>query len=180
MYLLISGVLLLLLLAASWQDIFYYRIPNILVFSGIVIGLLLHTVLPQGMGGLGILPSLAGLCLGLAILLPLYILRAMGAGDIKLMAMIGAFVGPSSILMITVYVLLAGGILALSVALLRGRFSKLIDNLKFMLFLRLAGTSTMSLPTTKTLDQSAGKLPYGAAIVAGTLFYLVTDYRLFA
>lgn len=177
---LISITLLILLLIAVWQDIRYYCIPNLLVFPGAAIGLLLNTFLPQEMGGLGALPSLAGLGVGLVILLPLYILRAMGAGDIKLMAMIGTFVGPSSILMITVYVLLAGGILALSVALLRGRFSKLIDNLKFMLFLRLAGTSTMSLPTTKTLDQSAGKLPYGAAIAAGTLFYLVTDYRLFA
>ncbi|WP_204799397.1 A24 family peptidase [Nitrosomonas nitrosa] len=180
MYPLIIGSLSLLLLAAAWYDTSYYRIPNFLVFSGTVIGVLFNTLLPQEMGGIGVLPSLAGLGVGLVILLPLYALRAMGAGDIKLMAMIGAFVGSSSILNITVYVLLVGGILALSVALLRGRFSKLIDNLKFMLFMRLAGTSTMSPITTDNLHQSAGKLPYGVAIAAGTLFYLVTEYRLFA
>lgn len=176
---LITITLLILLLIATWQDIRHYRIPNILVFSGTAIGILLHTALPHEMGGIGILSSLGGLGVGLVILLPLYMLRAMGAGDIKLMATIGAFVGPSSMLIITIYVLLAGGILALSVALLRGRFSKLIDNLKFMLFLRLAGTSTMSPITTENLHQSAGKLPYGVAIAAGTLFFLVTEYRIF-
>ncbi len=179
MDILILGALLVLLLIASWQDIRHYRIPNTLVFSGVVIGLLLNTFCPQDMGGLGIFPSLVGMGIGLAILLPLYMIRAMGAGDIKLMAMIGAFVGPSSILMITVYVLLAGGILALCVALLRGKFSKLIDNLKFMLFLRLAGVSNMNLTINGTLHQSAGKLPYGVAIAAGTLFYLVTEYHIF-
>lgn len=177
---LIAGALILLLTIAIWQDICYYRIPNILVFPGALIGILLNTLLPLDMSGLGTLTSLAGLGVGLVVLLPLYMLRVMGAGDIKLMAMIGAFTGPSSILIITIYVLLAGGILALSMALLRGSFSKLIDNLKFMLFLRLAGTSTMNPITTENLHQSAGKLPYGVAIAAGTLFYLVTDYRLFA
>ena len=119
-------ILIILLQIAVWQDIRHYRIPNTVVFSGTIIGMTLHSLLPQDMGAIGILTSLAGLSVGLLILFPLYILRAMGAGDIKLMAMIGTFVGPSSILMITVYVLLAGGILALSVALLRGRFSKLM------------------------------------------------------
>nr|WP_281722351.1 prepilin peptidase [Nitrosomonas nitrosa] len=179
MHPMIVGTLLILLLLASWQDIRHYRIPNILVFLGAAIGILFNTLIPQEMGSIGIATSLGGLGVGLVTLLPLYMLRAMGAGDIKLMAMVGAFVGPPSILMITVYVLLAGGILALSVALLRGKFSKLIDNLKFMLFLRLAGTSTMSPITTENLHQSAGKLPYGVAIAAGTLFCLVTEYRIF-
>lgn len=174
MHSLIIGALLILLLIAAWQDIRYYRIPNTLVFSGAVTGLLLHTLLPQHMGGLGLLTSLAGLGIGLVVLLPLYLLRAMGAGDIKLMAMIGAFVGPASMLIITVYVLLAGGVLALSIVLLRGKLSKLVDNLKLMFMLRLRGSSTASLSTAKALPQSAGKLPYGVAIAAGTLAYLAT------
>lgn len=172
-------VLVFFLLVAVWQDIRHFRIPNILILSGAVIGVLLNVSLPQDMGGLGAPSSFVGLGVGLVILLPFYMLRTMGAGDIKLMAMIGAFVGPSNILIITIYVLLAGGILSLSVSLLRGKFSTLINNLKFILFLRLAGTSTVSPITTETLHQSAGKVPYGAAIAAGTLFYLLTDYHIF-
>lgn len=174
MHTLIIVILSILLLIAALQDIRHYRIPNVLVFSGAVIGVLLNTLLPQDMGGLGILTSLAGLGVGLVVLLPLYLLRAMGAGDIKLMAMIGSFVGPVSMLIITLYILLAGGVLALSIALMKGKLSKLMDNFKIMLLMRLAGSSIASLPTTETLHQSAGKLPYGVAITAGTLTYLAT------
>lgn len=174
MYPLIPITLLALLLIAAWKDIRYYRIPNALFFSGTLIGLLLNTLLPQEMGGLGILPSLTGLSIGLIVLLPLYLLRAMGAGDIKLMAMIGTFVGPSSILIVTLYVFLAGGALAFAVILLKGKLSRLLDNFRIMLMLRLAGSSTPSRFSTETLPKSVGKLPYGVAIAAGTFAYLVT------
>jgi prepilin peptidase CpaA len=174
MFHLITITLLILLLIAAWHDIRHYRIPNALVFSGAIIGVLLNTLIPQDMGGLGLLASLAGLGVGLVILFPLYLLRAMGAGDIKLMAMIGAFVGPSSMLILTLYVLLAGGVLAVSVALVKGRFSNVLDNLKIMFMLRLTGSSLASLTTTDTRFHSAGKLPYGVAIAAGTFVYLAT------
>lgn len=172
MHPLIIATLIILLLIAAWQDSRHYRIPNALVFPGAIIGVLLHTLLPQELGGLGILTSLAGLGVGLAVLLPLYLLRAMGAGDIKLMAMIGAFVGPASMLSVTLYILLAGGVLAIGVVLLRGKLSRLMDNLKIMLLMRLAGSSMASLPASGMLPESAGKLPYGVAIAAGTLVYL--------
>ncbi|MCW5599723.1 MAG: prepilin peptidase [Nitrosomonas sp.] len=173
-------VLSVILIFAAWQDIRHFRIPNLLIFSGVIIGILLNILLPQNFGGIGMLASLAGFGVGLAILLPLYLLRALGAGDIKLMAMIGAFVGPADILMITVYVILAGGVLALAVVLLQGRLSKLIDNFKLMLLMRLAASPITSLPTTDTISRSAGKLPYGVAIAVGTLFYLVANYNIFS
>ncbi|SDY66936.1 prepilin peptidase [Nitrosomonas sp. Nm58] len=169
---LITGTLLILLLLAALQDIRHYRIPNAVVFPGAITGVLLHTLLPQELSGLGILNALAGLGVGLAVLLPLYLLRAMGAGDIKLMAMIGAFVGPASMLNVTLYILLAGGALAIGVVLWKGKLARLIDNLKIMLLMRLAGSSIASLPATGMLPESAGKLPYGVAIAAGTLVYL--------
>lgn len=175
MHSLSAAILLGLLLIAAWQDIRHYRIPNKLVLPGALCGVLLHTLLPQDMGGIGVVASLAGLGVGLVILLPLYLLRAMGAGDIKLMAMTGAFVGPISMLNITLYVLLAGGVLAIGMVLLRGKLTRLLDNLKIMLLMRLTGSSTANLPTTDTLHQSAAKLPYGVAITAGTLVYLITS-----
>lgn len=172
MHILQIAILTGLLLFAAWHDSRHFRIPNVLVFPGAIIGVLLNSLLPQDMGGLGMLTALAGLGVGLIILLPLYLLRALGAGDIKLMAMIGAFAGPASMLMITVYILLAGGVLAIGVVLVRGKLSRLMDNFRFMLLMRLAGSTSINLPTTETIDQSAGKLPYGVAIAAGTLIYL--------
>lgn len=173
---LIIGTLSILLLIAAWQDIRHYRIPNNLVFPGAIIGVLLHALLPQEMGGLGFVTSLTGLGVGLALLLPLYLLRAMGAGDIKLMAMIGAFVGPTGMLIVTVYILLAGGVLALGVVLVRGRLSRLMENFKLMLLMRLAGSSMANISASGMLPESAGRLPYGVAIAAGTLVYLAKIY----
>lgn len=178
------GFLLLLLLAAAWSDIRSRRIPNILVFPGAIIGVLLHALLPQETGGLGVLGSLAGLGTGLALLLPLYLLRVMGAGDVKLMAMTGAFLGTQETVGALLCVLLAGGVLALGAALLEGKLRLLWRNLNVMLLGTLAGgTMTGLLVSGKPSEgiggdhaedtgESAGTLPYGVAIAAGTMVYL--------
>lgn len=184
MHSLTIGFLLLLLLAAAWSDIRSRRIPNLLVFPGAMIGLLLHALLPQETGGLGVLGSLAGLGTGLALLLPLYLLRIMGAGDVKLMAMTGAFLGAQETVVALLFVLLAGGVLALGTALLEGKLGVLWRNLNVMLLGTLAGGAMMGLPVSgkpgegvgdapgEFPTESAGTLPYGVAIAAGTMAYL--------
>ncbi|SEA44529.1 A24 family peptidase [Nitrosospira multiformis] len=182
------GFLLLLLLAAAWCDIRSRRIPNLLVFPGAIIGVLLHALLPQETGGVGILGSLAGLGTGLALLLPLYLLRIMGAGDVKLMAMTGAFLGAQPTVGALLCVLLAGGVLALGAALLEGKLRLLWRNLNVMLLEALAGGVMTGLPvsgkpgeavggavaesTAESAAESVGSLPYGVAIAAGTMAYL--------
>ena len=174
MYLLIPGSLLLLLLAAAWHDIRSRRIPNILVFPGVVAGVLLNALLPQEMGGLGVLNSVAGLAVGLA-LLPFYLLRAMAAGDVKFMAMVGAFLGAQDAIGALLCVLLAGGVLALGTAWRQGKLRGLLHNLG-MLFAGAAGGSMRQLPVTggppESVAKSVGKLPYGVAIAAGTAVHL--------
>ena len=133
MYSLKTGILLLLLFAAAWHDIQTRRIPNALVFPGAVAGLLCNALLPQSLGGLEMLDCVAGLAVGLGLLLPLYLMRAMGAGDVKLMAMTGAFLGARGVTGALLYVLLAGGVLALGVAWHRGMLRKLLRKLKMML-----------------------------------------------
>jgi prepilin peptidase CpaA len=174
------GFLLLLLLAAAWSDIRRRRIPNILVFPGAIAGVLLHALLPQETGGLGVLGSLAGWGTGLALLLPLYLLRIMGAGDVKLMAMTGAFLGAQATVGALLCVLLAGGVLALGTALWLGKLGALWRNLNVMLLGALAGGAMTGLPVSgkagegvaEDAGQSAGTLPYGVAIAAGTMIYL--------
>lgn len=183
MYPLNTGFLLLLLLllvAAAGCDIRSRRIPNILVFPGAIAGVLLHALLPQEMGGIGFLDSLAGWGTGLALLLPLYLLRIMGAGDVKLMAMTGAFLGVQATVGALLCVLLAGGVLALIAALCEGKLRVLWRNLNVMLLGTLAGATITSLLVSGKPSEgvagdaaeSAGTLPYGVAIAAGTMAYL--------
>lgn len=175
--LIVLGVLLAL---AVWNDLRTRRIPNALVFGGAAIGLLLNSVLPAGdglfiapFGAIGFLGALAGWAVGLALLLPMYALRALGAGDVKLMAMLGAFVGAWPVAGITLLTLLAGGVLALAVALFNGRLKLMVGNtiqmIKYSLIRSLAG----EVAKVEAPAEASGRLPYAVAIAAGALPYLV-------
>lgn len=177
----VVGLLISLLVIAAWSDIKTRRIPNWLVLSGILVGLLANGLLPGGLGfnnsfapgGLGLLAALQGMGLGLAVLLPLYLLRAMGAGDVKLMGMIGAFLGPVHVQGAILFTLLAGGLIALMLALRSGMLKRLVQNIKYILTGGLIKMSVGQLPVMDELPLSVGKLPYGVAIAMGTLSWLV-------
>lgn len=173
-------VLCALLALAVWNDLRTRRIPNALVFGGAALGVLLNTALPAGdglfiqpFGGIGFFMSLAGLGVGLGLLLPMYALRALGAGDVKLMAMLGAFVGPWTVAGITLLTLLAGGVLALAVAGYNGRLKLMVGNtwqmLKYSMLRSLAG----EVAKVEAPAAPSGRLPYAVAIAAGALPYLV-------
>jgi prepilin peptidase CpaA len=163
------GVLTVFLLAAVWTDLANRKIPNRLVYSGVGLALVCQTALPSGEG---LWVSLQGLGLGLALLLPLYLLRAMGAGDVKLMAMAGAFVGPQLIIGATLVTLVAGGVMAVMAALRQRAFWRLVENLKVMFLGSMARLAAGQLPVPEQPAASVGKLPYALAIAAGTLGYL--------
>lgn len=165
-------LLFALLAAAVMHDVRARRIPNAIVFPGALAALALHALLPAGqglfgvpMGGLGILSSLGGLALGLAILMPMYLLRLMGAGDVKLLAMVGAFVGAGDILAVSVATLLAGGVLALAWALWQRSLRQLLGNaLQMVLHSGLSGLAGGVAPPAA----ASGRLPYAVAIAAAS------------
>ncbi|QBE62210.1 A24 family peptidase [Pseudoduganella lutea] len=165
-------LLLALLALAVWHDVRARRIPNAIVFPGALLGLALHALLPAGaglfgtpMGGLGIASALGGLGIGLAILLPMYAFGLMGAGDAKMLAMVGAFMGAGDIAAVGIASLLAGGVLALAVAARQGILRRILNS-TYQTVLH-AGLSQMqgglALPTP------SGRLPYAVAIAAGTV-----------
>lgn len=167
-------VLLFALLAlAVWHDVRARRIPNAVVFPGALLALALHALLPAGaglfgtpMGSLGLLSALGGLALGLAILLPMYVLRLMGAGDVKLLAMVGAFVGAGNIVTVAIATLLAGGVLALVVAAWQRSLHRLLHNTyQTMLHAGLTGLAD----GIATPAAASGRLPYAVAIATGTV-----------
>jgi prepilin peptidase CpaA len=165
-------LLMSLLLAAVASDIRARRIPNALVGAGVTAGLLVNGLLPEG-GGL--LSSLGGLALGLAVLLPLYLVRAMGAGDVKLMAMVGAFLGHQHILPAVLYVLVAGGVLAIVYGLWRRVLPQALANVREMFFVAAGGARMRMAPDFGALPRTAARLPYAVAIALGVLAYSIGE-----
>lgn len=175
-----AGLLYMLLAIAVASDLHNRRIPNILVFPGILAGLALHTAIPSGagffntvFGGLGFLEAVSGAALGLAFFLPMYALRAMGAGDVKLMAMIGAFFGSYAILRIALLTMIAGGLLAIFAALRKGTLLQVLTNIRYMVThslirIFLGGNISIDKPISTT-----GRFPYAGAIASGTIIYVV-------
>lgn len=170
-----AQIVLLLLLAAHlavavYWDIRERRIPNKLVLSGLLTALAFHAIV-SGVAGLGV--AFVGALTGLLVLLPLNMLRLMGAGDVKLMAMTGAF-GASfqTSLWMVLYTLLAGGMLVILYASSGRVREKLFSNLFIMLTL---GPSELDARGTQDINklQPAARLPYAAAIACGSLGYLL-------
>ncbi|PWF55186.1 A24 family peptidase [Massilia glaciei] len=162
--------MLALVTAAGVQDLLQRRIANRLVgiFSLLALGLHLAA------GGFAAAWSnwACGAATGLALFLPLYMLRGMAGGDVKLMAAVGAFAGPALALKIALATFCIGGVMALVIVLARGRVRDLLTNLAALLrplFMRLAGMSSAIEPLPAA---SVGNMPYGLAIALGTMLML--------
>lgn len=160
-------LLLWLVLQAAITDLALRRIPNVLVLSGLALALMLHW--RTGADGVLLSTWLAGLATGFLVFLPLYLMRGMAAGDVKLMAMAGAFVGPALAFDIAFLSCLIGGVLAIGMVVANGRWRILVQNLKTMvwpLLCKLAGYRVQAVPIDR--QASAGGIPYGVAIALGT------------
>ena len=150
---------------AAWWDFTTHRIPNWLTVSGLAVALLLRALV--GFGSLAV--GLEGLGLALAVSLALYALRAIGGGDVKLLAAVGAFFGfPRAISALALMAVL-GGAFALLSMVRRGLLPLLIFNtvdlVKSWRTLGRAGE-------LRTLDSpGALTIPYGVPIAVGTLFW---------
>jgi len=171
MYLL-AGAVAVATVGAVW-DVCTYRIPNILTYSAIVLALFAHIVLERGPG---VLWWVTGLLVGGGIFLFLYLLRTMGAGDVKLMAAVGAFAGPSKALEIALYSAIAGGVLALALALFKGRLRRTLSNIMDLVKFHAAVGADVH-PTLNLENPEALRFAYGVAIFAGTCFVFVNHVR---
>jgi len=160
--------LLSILLLASWTDLQQHRIPNILSLGGILLGIALQTWV-SGVSGFAI--GLTGAAVAMGILLPFYLLKGMGAGDVKLMGAVGAFLGPHNALLATGLSLAAGGLLGIIILTLRGGLKPLAVRYYATLKCFLL-TGKLSHQPPETGEVAATKFPYAAAIGIGTLVAL--------
>ncbi|MCG2576468.1 prepilin peptidase [Dechloromonas sp. XY25] len=156
-----------LLAAALACDTAQRRIPNWLVLAGLTAGLACS--LWAAPGEPAPLAALLGALLGLIIMLPLYALRTMGAGDAKLMAAVGSFLGPLPILGAALLTFAAGGVLALGAALWSGSLGRVLGNLRLLGLVLISGRSA---GVALSDVQTTGRLPYAFAIAIGTALQL--------
>lgn len=164
------GVLVLMVTIAAIYDIQFRRIPNWLVLTGLVFSFIIHVTFNELYGfkfwGYGMLT-------GFGLFLPLYAMRAMGAGDVKLMAMVGSFLDAGSAIGVVLTTLVVGGVLSIVVALRNGVLRQAISNIHTQLTLTMfkklsGGTAQLEQPPS-----SAGNLPYAVAIAMGTLIHVI-------
>jgi prepilin peptidase CpaA len=174
-----EALLLALVLGAAVYDVRYRRIPNWLTATGVLLGVLLNTFpgllyshfLSVEWSGLWL--SLKGLGLAFGVYVALYALRAMGAGDVKLMAAVGAVVGPQNWFGIFVLTALVGGVMSLILITVSGRVKKTLFNVSFILSEMKSGRPAYL--ANEELDVKSKKsvgLPHGAVIAVGTIFFL--------
>jgi prepilin peptidase CpaA len=173
-----AGQILLgmLVAAAAVFDIRFRRIPNWLVLAGIIIGVVWN-VYASGWSGLG--RAAAGLGLGFVLYFPLYLIRARGAGDVKLLAAVGAITGPANCIWIFLLTAMLGGIIALILLSFRGRLRRTLFNVAWILRdlvnLRAPFRSNEELDVTTTKGM---RLPHAAMIAVGTLaFIFIAQYK---
>ncbi|MGX4641093.1 A24 family peptidase [Massilia sp. SYSU DXS3249] len=167
-------LLLVLVVSAAVIDLAIRKIPNVLLLSGWIgaLGLYCTTAAP----GAAISTALGGALIGFAMYLPLYAVRGMAAGDVKLMATVGLFLGPSQTIYACILTWCLGGAMALVIILFTRRWSAAYANLREMLLpilLRLGPPAPGSAPARK----SVGSMPYGLAIALSTLWLLAQRHH---
>jgi prepilin peptidase CpaA len=173
----VEVVLLVMLLAAAVFDVRYRRIPNWVTLSGVVLGIALNTIIGAPVAGLGF--SLAGLGIAFGIYVALYALRAMGAGDVKLMAAIGALVGWERWFGIFFVTALIGGVMAMILLLARRRLKQTLFNVGFILSeMKSLRPAYLAKEELDVRHKKALGLPHGAVIAVSTVFYLALCVRL--
>lgn len=165
MMILMTVVFVALLALAAWFDLRERRIPNPLTLGGVVVALCLR--LAWGWGD--VLQGLEGAGFAVLVALAPFALRLLGGGDVKLLGMVGAFVGVQRLFGALLLVALVGGLLAMFEAVRRQAFVRVVTNLRvyamqWVLFGRAGVTPTIESPETMTV-------PYGVAIALGSLMW---------
>jgi prepilin peptidase CpaA len=158
----------MLTLLAGWLDFRTRRIPNWLTVPAAISGITLRVALG---GWTGAKVSLEGLGLALGLLLPLVLLRALGAGDWKLMGAVGAFLGPVLFLIVLLGSIFVSGLMAMVEMMRTRRVRETFHNMgvlvKGFFSFGLRANPQISLDNPQLL-----KLPFGVAVAISTLALL--------
>jgi prepilin peptidase CpaA len=161
-------------LYASWIDYAERRVPNWLNAALAVAGLLTQGIY-SGWSGLGI--GMLGLLVGFGLLIVPWLMHGMGAGDVKLMAAIGAWLGPMLTLWSFAAGAIIGGIAAVVMIVSTRRTLHAVTNMQtIMTKMKRMDTAFGEFGGAKTFGNTSQLLPYGVPLTAGTIGVLLTCY----
>jgi prepilin peptidase CpaA len=128
----IEIVLFVAVLIAAFTDLRARRIPNWLTVSVLALGFVLNALIAYPSPWEGVLLAAKGFALAFGLNLVMYALHMTGAGDVKLLAAIGALVGCSDFIGIFLMNALIGGVLAVVLTAARGRLRQTLWNTGYM------------------------------------------------
>ena len=152
---------------AAVIDVRERRIPNRLTYPAMLAGLAAQGVLH---GWRGLVVSAGGGVLFGGVFLLFYLMRSIGAGDVKLAAALGCIVGPSASLQMLFATAVAGGALAIVFMIVSGRVIETLRN-TFWVAAFHARHGLQTHPTVNMDNPAALRMPYGLAFAAGTLYW---------
>lgn len=161
-------------LTAGWIDYRSRKIPNWLTVTGAALGIPVQLMLH---GSRGLLISLEGMGLALACLLPLVLLRAMGAGDWKLMGALGSILGPVLMLVVLTGAIFLSGLMGLVMMVRAGRVKETFVNV-FVLVQGFLSFGLREVPNLTIDNPDLMKLPFGvAAALATVLCFAASQWK---
>lgn len=168
-----AGVMAVILALSVVTDIRSRRIPNNHVLTGLMLAVVMHAVAKfagqDPLAGMSWYAPLAGLLAGGGLLLIFYLLGACGAGDVKLMAMVGAFVGVQTAVAAVLFTFAAGGVLSMIYMVHHRAFEATSNNLRFLLVDWLVRLRTSQGVRLASFQKTSVRLPYAVAIATGTM-----------
>lgn len=150
---------------ACVTDIRSRRIPNFLTFGGALAGVLFSGVTGSTHG---LFMSTAGWVVGLMVYLLPFVLGGLGAGDVKLVAALGAWLGPSEVAWLALYAGVAGGVGALAIALLHSYLSQAFRNI-YLLLMHWRVVGLRPLHEVSLAGSSGPRLAYAVPVFAGLI-----------
>jgi prepilin peptidase CpaA len=139
------------------------HIPNVLTFGGAGVALA-YALWAYGWAGLAL--GVGGWFTGFALFVPLFLLGGMGAGDVKLLACLGAWLGPHLTLWTALYAMVAGGFMAVLVALFTGYLREALFNV-WMLLAHFRSHGLKPAPMLTLSTARGPRLPYALPIATG-------------
>jgi prepilin peptidase CpaA len=152
------------LVAVAW-DVATRRIPNALTFGAALAALVAHAYI-GGWTGLGM--AAVGWAAGVALFFPVFALGGMGAGDVKLLGAVGAWLGPVAAVWVALYAGIAGGLMGLIVAGFSGYLVQALTNVwSLLMYWRIVGLKPAPELTLST--HKGPRLAYAVPVFAGVM-----------
>src|SRR5262245_27805373 len=165
----LTALILFSATTAAYFDLRWRRIPNWLVAATIVLSLSWHS---WASGLEGLKASGAGLLVGGALLLPLYLLKGMGAGGVKFFAAIGAAVTLGAVLAVFVFAALIAGGMALFRVVAAHAFVATLSNIADIVNRFLHGRFSPH-PAARLANENALVIPFGVSVAAATWLFVL-------